>query len=537
LQRRRARLTTIMQSRRDGTPSRLLFPAALVCLLTALLDTSPATSSTPSYAPRATAAACATTPTPTPLAHSNQRTIRLGFQPVAMVVSERTGHVFVVGEDPCTGSGHLAMLDARSGAVLATLPLPRYPTQIASDEREHRLFVLAGWVYPGTVLFLDTHSGQIVRTVKLGYPLGRMAVAARAGRLFVASWGRRLFVLDARSGTQLHTVVGSGTLQRTLATNDRLGRVYAVWGARQLTLLAADTGQVIKRTTLGRCGGAYGVKELLSDAALGMLYTSSEGEPGKGGPGVAGYLCLVDARTGRVVRAISAGKGVSVDLVALDQRAAVILIAKRGYLAGGGPVLALNARNGQLRRRLGALAYAVYTGGPPQGDGPAPVVDPASGCIYALTMTLPHNLLAITPSSWQQRVVAYGVHGTILALASQEHRLFLAADDGTLTVLRIPQADHVGSCAANTDGQEDNTVVAGRRGARTLAVHNPALQRYRYCPAATCLLECSLKGKSEHGICTLQYSELRKLTRERRWASSDRSPSSSCTGWQHWASR
>ena len=135
-----------------------------------------------------------------------------------LAVDTRAGLVFAVGDD----TGNVSVFDARTDALLPTVPLLTLPTAIAVDTRTGRAFASdAG----GTVSVIDTRRLSALRDVTVGAsPL--MALDARRGRVLVAS-ASGLRLLDTRSGALV------GIYQRAwsplaVVVDERTGRALVV---------------------------------------------------------------------------------------------------------------------------------------------------------------------------------------------------------------------------------------------------------------------------------------------------------------------
>jgi YVTN family beta-propeller protein len=136
------------------------------------------------------------------------RTVAVGTQPDAVAVDERAGRVFVVN----AGSGTVSVLDARSGIVLHTSADPLAPRTVAVDEKTGRVFVANGAGPPGqgnvtvggSVSVLDARSGAVLSTVPVGLAPFALAVDEKHGLVFVANQrDNNVSVLDARTGHSL----------------------------------------------------------------------------------------------------------------------------------------------------------------------------------------------------------------------------------------------------------------------------------------------------------------------------------------------
>lgn len=139
-------------------------------------------------------------------------TATLPSAPEAVAVDGRTGHVFVAMSGAASLSvplsidpGQVAMLDARTGAVIHTSRVGVAPAALAVDARYHHVLVANVGVVdprgiaqgPGTVSVLDTRSGAVVRTVTVGIAPNDIALDERDSRAVVLNFGGAVYVADA----------------------------------------------------------------------------------------------------------------------------------------------------------------------------------------------------------------------------------------------------------------------------------------------------------------------------------------------------
>lgn len=202
-------------------------------------------------------------------------TIRVGRGPFAVAVDTRTRHVFVASggltiAGQILGPGSVSMLDATTGALLRTTPLPSTrgfgplsdPQALAVDERSNRVFVAlnrraaattAGTEGPGLVSILDATTGALLHTTVVGFLPWAVVVDERANRAFVSYegyWGYAqdtqgggVSVLDATTGAVVRTMqLGPREGASVLALDAQRDRVYV--GARRVILLDGATGVV-----------------------------------------------------------------------------------------------------------------------------------------------------------------------------------------------------------------------------------------------------------------------------------------------------
>jgi len=172
--------------------------------------------------------------------------------PRAVTVDERRGRVFVASSGVASGGAEgsgLSVLDARTGAVLRIQPLKASPLALAVDALAGRVFLVNGArdangdaAGISSISTLDAQSGAILRTVPIpkNLNLASIAVDARRGRVFVISQGAQdparpgalmgagsVYVLDARSGLLLRTLpAGVGPV--AMAVDDAMGHVVVL---------------------------------------------------------------------------------------------------------------------------------------------------------------------------------------------------------------------------------------------------------------------------------------------------------------------
>jgi YVTN family beta-propeller protein len=311
------------------------------------------------------------------------RTSAVGRAPTALVVDAHTRRVFVAN----LGSNTVSMLDATSGAVLATVMVAPHPSALALATTAGRVFAVSDAVTPdggGRVSVLDASSGCRLRTVALGRGTHLLAVHERTSRVFVTNASdASVSVLDARSGRVLRTIpllfipsgiavdertdrvflltvapgfqpfptvvhlldARSGTVLRTvpvglsaaaLAVDERTGQAF-VSNTRDRTVLMLDgrTASVVRTTAVAWAPGALAVDERTGDIVVANAYDSS--------------VSLLDAASGHVVRTVALG--LPPCAIAVDQRRGyVVVLTSEEFVpsAPAGQVQVLDGRTGRL---------------------------------------------------------------------------------------------------------------------------------------------------------------------------------------------
>jgi len=173
------------------------------------------------------------------------RTVVVSGVPTALAVDEQTGRAFVTLRGATDrrgalvmGTGHVAVLDVRTGRVLRTVAVPATPSVVAVAAGTGRVFV-AGAVSSGDgrVSMLDAVTGRLLHTSMVGAYPDSMAVVAHDGSVVVTTWPRPgaagrltgvVSVLDARTGRVTRSINGGMGLLSPgpLAVDERTGQVF-----------------------------------------------------------------------------------------------------------------------------------------------------------------------------------------------------------------------------------------------------------------------------------------------------------------------
>jgi len=242
------------------------------------------------------------------------RVVAVGTRPHAIVVDEQAQRIFV------TTQGGVSMLDAVSGTVVRTIHLKSdgEPGLAAVDEQRGHVFIEAGT----SIYTLDARTAAVLGRAKVGSYTSAVAVAQRAGRVFVTDQKGAYYTLDARTGAVLKVVRGTRPLSGA-AVDDQTGRVF-VTSTGAYGMLDARTGSFLKVVPIG----AYPFTTPAVDARRGHVLVISgnpRNHPGQTGGGVS----VLDATTGVVQATIAVtlppyedtSTGLPPIAVAVDERA------------------------------------------------------------------------------------------------------------------------------------------------------------------------------------------------------------------------
>jgi hypothetical protein len=232
----------------------------------------------------------------------------------AMAVDAGHGRVFVPSTQGGNGRGSVQVLDAATGALVASLSGGVHPSAVAFDAHSGHLFVAdrgADQTQAGSgITVLDAATGTTVATVPISDPTA-LAVVGRTGRVFVASHANSTFariadsavvVLDAATGRVVTTTTGIGG---QIAVDEATDRVFVghvdvtppptALATLGVSVLDATTGSVLRTVELGQNGDAYLVG-LAVDAQHTRVFVGS-----------FFGLTMLDAASGSVLATLDAG--------------------------------------------------------------------------------------------------------------------------------------------------------------------------------------------------------------------------------------
>ena len=221
------------------------------------------------------------------------------------------------------------MVDARSGAVLRTIPVGPNPLAVTVDEHLSHAFVLSGGLwhneYPSgrsTVALLDTRSGAVLHTVPVGIGATAIALDEPRGYVFVAnSDDATVSVLDARTATVVHTVA-VGLHPCALAVEERSGHVLvANEHDGSVSMMEARSGRVLRTLAVDMNPWSIAVDQHTDRIFVSMgegLWPSA----------TPGRVQVLDGHTGQRLRTVAVGLGPTA--LAVEERSGHVFVAN-GY--------------------------------------------------------------------------------------------------------------------------------------------------------------------------------------------------------------
>lgn len=283
-------------------------------------------------------------------------TVRVGQNPVALVVAAGAGRVFAVNggvrvndAGALIAPGSASMLDATTGTVVRTVALDRGPKAIAVDERTGRVFVAA----LTTVSMLDARTGAVLRTITPNKGPRGLAVDDAHGQVFVTTQGApgtdftkpgpaSIAVLDATTGAIRRTLPVDGY---KVAVDGLAGRVFVqavgCSGAYAATAcvdtIDAGTDRQLGVTFLPNFKDPVGTDPTYFALAVDTRVGRAIAQFGDGRGG--SYVGVVDALTGKLVRGQPLdGGGGSVGVITVDEQTgrAFVVTTAAAYEAAQG---------------------------------------------------------------------------------------------------------------------------------------------------------------------------------------------------------
>jgi DNA-binding beta-propeller fold protein YncE len=209
-----------------------------------------------------------------PSSDQTVRTIAVGGHPYQVAVDTQTASAFVMvgaGSGRKVGAipGQMVVLDMGSGAILRRIILGALPGRLALDTRTNRVFVGAGPDHSGSwrILMLDARSGAVLRTL----PGVGALIDVQRNRVFSGS-----NVYDARNGVLLglYAFLGPGGPGGAGALAERAGRYYAAVGTSDVVSVIDTAGPIGPRTYLTQVTVHYGITAMAVDEQTNRLFIS-----------------------------------------------------------------------------------------------------------------------------------------------------------------------------------------------------------------------------------------------------------------------
>jgi YVTN family beta-propeller protein len=176
--------------------------------------------------------------------------IAVGTKPDAIMYDYATHHVFVMN----AGSNNISVLDAKSGAVLATIALDGNPESAVSDERGH---VFVNIESSSEVVKINSGNNMVEATWKLAPGEGPTALTMdrAANRLFSGCDNQKMMVLNAANGKITQVIpIGKGVDAAVFDPFSKLA--FSANGEGNVTIIQQAAGKYRVGQTLETKRGA-----------------------------------------------------------------------------------------------------------------------------------------------------------------------------------------------------------------------------------------------------------------------------------------
>lgn len=249
--------------------------------------------------------------------------VNVGQNPVAAAVDNGTGHVFVLDLGPInrignpTNSGRVSMFSEHSTVILRTTRVGFDPNAVVVDSPLEHVFVVNGGSYSasgvhshaGTVSILNSRTGNLLRTVRVGVYPAAAAVADHGARVLVVNRGAQGFrgsvsILDARRGFVVRTVP-VGVYPVAVAVDDNLDEAYVTNRvSNTVSVIDPLSGRLRATVHLGSAPGTVTREAVDVPARRDYVASPAPRVEGRGEMG-AGHVTVIDAETDRVLRTLT----------------------------------------------------------------------------------------------------------------------------------------------------------------------------------------------------------------------------------------
>lgn len=211
--------------------------------------------------------------------------------------------VYVVNSEAPDAPGSLTILNAKNRHVVGTVPVGRFPVDVAVAPDGATAYVTNN--VDGSLSVLDTSSQTITTTIPLGVNVGGVVVSADGSRIYVANSGE-----GSLSGVSVIDRATNAVVQ-IIRTPDAIRRVAVTPDGTTLFAISYDTIRIVD-TLDGTVVGSIDVGPDLTDLAMSRtgnrLYVCAR----------QGAVLVVDVATRAVIASVPVGGGTTGVTVAPD---------------------------------------------------------------------------------------------------------------------------------------------------------------------------------------------------------------------------
>ena len=300
----------------------------------------------------------------------------VGVAPVAVAIDERLHHAFVLNLDSST----ISVLDTYTGRLLhtATVNLLRQAWRETPICRGLN----------ATQTCYSVRTAERLSTMQIGNalesarqsPQGLVVDPARGRAFLVATYRDSVLVLDTRSGALLRTIkVGAAPCALTFDPSSGHAIVTNL-DSNTVSFIDLGTGAVLHTATVGQAPGA-----VTFDVGTGHTFVANFGD---------GTVSVLDTPTARIVNTVPVGMGPTA--IAVDSRRGQVVVTAISGSAGSaqfpvdsGSVHILDARSGTVLRTI-----------PVDDDPNAIAMDERGGRAYVVSALVRLPPATKAPGGW-----------------------------------------------------------------------------------------------------------------------------------------
>lgn len=268
----------------------------------------------------------------------------------------------ITGFDPKNG-GFVHRLDPRTLQIQQTVQLPRRSFALGLNARTGTLY--AGNTMEGSMSVIDARSGAVQATIQMAQPrkndkgeevyphTRKVIVDEKHNRIFATSPGRPglIWIVDGKTRTLTHTITSDGIWTAGGAYDAQRNRLYVgQGGVDEILAIDPDAGQVVGRFSTGETKDNQDSKHFFINLAL-----DAQGQRLFAVDPNTNRVYVADIASGRFVREVPLNGVGLLDIVYSPQRRELVVSHRgvnRSTPEGTGGVTVLDADSFAVKRQL-----------------------------------------------------------------------------------------------------------------------------------------------------------------------------------------
>src|SRR6266581_4652435 len=225
---------------------------------------------------------------------------------LGIVYDPANGHLYVTNYTYSSSGGDVAVIDAATQRIVASIPLGS-PTGITYDGANGHVYVALS--YSNSVAVIDGATDRLIGTVPTGFGPQRIAYDSGNGDLYVTNGGSgSVTVIDGSTDQAIANILlGPGARPSGIAYDSANGHLYVTNGPN-VTVIDGATDRIVGNIPVG-----LGPLSIAYDGANGRLYVSAW---------QSSNMSVIDGATNRVIANVTVGL----------QATAIVWDSGNGYL-------------------------------------------------------------------------------------------------------------------------------------------------------------------------------------------------------------